>query len=414
MRPRRHYLGFVLILSMVLCLAGCTGSTTASSPGGGKGGKKGGGDVPVTVTKAIHKNVPVETQVIGNVEAYSTISVKAQVGGELTAVSFKEGDFVKKGDLLFEIDRRPYEAAVDQAVANVARSEAAFVQAQAQLARDEAQARYAQAQAARYNKLFEVGIISKDQAEQLSANADAVVQGVAADKAAIVSARATVVAGQAAVETARVQLSYLRIYSPIDGRTGNLNLKLGNVVTANTVDLVTINQVEPIYVTFGVPEAQLPTIKRYMAEQKLMVRAQPQDQAAREESGLLTFVDNNVDATTGTIKLKGTFDNHNRQLWPGQFVRVTLRLTTQANAVVVPNQAIQTGQNGSFVFVVKEDRTVESRPVTTGVRVDQEMVVEKGLEAGEVVVMEGQLRLAPGSRVVIREGRGGPGARSKT
>ena len=182
------------------------------------------------------------------------------------------------------------------------------------------------------------------------------------------------------------------------------------MVTANNMDMMTINQVEPIYVTFSVPEAQLPAIKKYMAMGSLTVRARPQDADTEdEERGALTFVDNTVDVTTGTIKLKGTFPNSDHKLWPGQFVRVTLRLTTQQNAVVVPNQAIQTGQTGAFVYVVKQDKTVETRPVVTGARVDQDMVVNEGLDVGETVVIEGQLRLAPGSKVVVRDGRGGGG-----
>ena len=187
-------------------------------------------------------------------------------------------------------------------------------------------------------------------------------------------------------------------------------MQAGNVVMANSMDLMTINQVEPIYVNFAVPEAQLPAIKKYMALGSLQVRARPQDgDVADEDTGKLTFVDNTVDITTGTITLKGTFPNIGHKLWPGQFVRVTLRLTTQPNAVVVPNQAIQTGQGSSFVYVVKADRSVESRNVTTGARVDQDMVVNDGLEAGETVVVEGQLRLAPGMKVVVRDGRGGGG-----
>ena len=403
----------------LLLLSGCgnSGASTAaagSSTGGGKGGgKKGGagGDVPVTVALASQKNVPVEVQVIGNVEAYSTISVKAQVTGQLTAVNFKEGDYVKKDAPLFTIDRRPLEAALNQAQANLAMVESSLGQAQANLARDTASAKYAESQATRYAELFKSGIISKDQAEQLRSNADAAAQTVAADKAAIESAKASIGASQATVENARVQLSYTNIPSPINGRTGNLTVKLGNVVMANSMELMTINEVEPIYVTFAVPEAQLPAIKKYMAEGKLPVRARPQDEAGGEETGVLTFVDNSVDMTTGTIKLKGTFPNTDHKLWPGEFVRVVLRLTTQQNAVVVPNEAVQTGQNGSFVYVVKPDRTVESRPVTTGARVDQDMVLDTGLQPGETVVTEGQLRLAPGSRVVVRDGRGGGGPR---
>jgi multidrug efflux system membrane fusion protein len=387
-----------------LFLHGCSGAGAGSAGAPGRGGRKGGGgEVPVLVAVVQRKNVPVEVQVIGNVEAYATIAVKAQVGGLLTEVYFHEGDYVKKGGQLFTIDPRPFEAAVNQAVANHARDEATLGQAQANLARDTAQARYAEAQAARYAELFQSGIVSKDQNEQLRSTADAQNQAVAADVAAIKSAEAAIGASQAAIETARIQLDYTSIRSPIDGRTGVLNVKQGNVVTANTVDLMSINQVEPIYVTFTVPEAQLPAIKRYMAESKLPVRAQPQDNPESVETGVLTFVDNAVDMTTGAIKLKGTFPNADRKLWPGEFVRVTLRLTTQANAVVAPNEAVQTGQNGSFVYVVKPDRTVESRPVATGARVDRDMVIDQGLDPGETVVIEGQLRLAPGSRVVIRD-----------
>jgi len=399
-----------------LGLSGCGNSgasaanDAAPGKGGGKGGRKGGGgDVPVTIAVAAQKDVPLELQVIGNVEAYSTISVKAQVTGQLTEVYFQEGDYVKKGDKLFMIDPRPLEAALNQAKANLSKDEASLGQAQANLARDSAQARYAESQANRYAELFKNGIISRDQSEQLRATADASAQAVAADKAAIESSNAAIGASRAAVENAQVQLSYTLITSPVNGRTGNLTVKKGNVVMANSMELVTVNEVEPIYVTFAVPEAQLPAIKRYMAQGKLLVRARPQDTPESEEQGVLTFVDNTVDVTTGTIKLKGTFPNADHKLWPGQFVRVTLRLTMQPNAITVPNEAVQTGQNGSFIYVVKQDRTVEQRNVVTGARVGQDMVIDSGLQAGETVVTEGQLRLVPGSRIVTREGRGGGG-----
>jgi multidrug efflux system membrane fusion protein len=414
---------WVLALSLVLALflCGCNGGASAAKTdasgggGGGKGGGRGrGGDVPVTVANASNRDVPVEIQVIGNVEAYSTITVKAQVGGQLTSVYFKEGDFVKKGEKLFDIDPRPLEAAYNQATANIARDQASLLQARANLARDEANAKYQDAQAKRYAELFSAGVISKDQAEQLRASADASAQAVNADQAAIASAQAAIGASQATADNAKVQLGFNTIYSPINGRTGNLTVKQGNVVTANNMDMMTINQVEPIYVTFSVPEAQLPAIKKYMAMGSLTVRARPQDADTEdEERGALTFVDNTVDVTTGTIKLKGTFPNSDHKLWPGQFVRVTLRLTTQQNAVVVPNQAIQTGPTGAFIYVVKQDKTVETRPVVTGARVGQDMVVNEGLDIGETVVIEGQLRLAPGSKVVVRDGRGGGGGRGR-
>jgi multidrug efflux system membrane fusion protein len=419
-KQRYWFLSFIA-LPLILCLSGCANfGVSASStpdPGGGGGGKKGGrkgggGDVPVTVAVAMKKDVPVEVQVIGNVEAYSTISVKALVGGELTNVLFHEGDFVRKNQLLFEIDRRPLEAALSQTQATLLQNTAMLGQAKANLERDTAQAHYAEAQANRYSELFKNGIISRDQSEQLRANADATQQAVEADNAAIESAKATIEAGKAAVENSKVQLSYTRITSTIDGRTGNLTVKQGNVVQATSMELVTINQVEPIYVTFSVPEAQLPAIKSHMAGHSLQVRARPQDETtAGEETGTLTFIDNSVDVTTGTIKLKGTFQNTDHQLWPGQFVRVTLKLATQVDAVVVPNEAVQTGQNGSFVYVVKPDRSVENRPIVTGARVNQDMVIDRGLDPGETVVTEGQLRLAPGSKVIVRAPGGGPGGK---
>ena len=375
--------------------------------------KKGGDGVPVTVTKVVRKDVPVEIQVIGNVEAYTTISVKAQVGGELQKAYVNEGDNVKSGALLFDIDPRPYEAQLNQAAATLARGNALLSQAQANLAREKAQANYAKAQASRYAALMKEGVISKDQSEQVRSNADAVEQAVTADEAAIESARAEIASAKAAAETIRVQLNYTKIRSPIDGRTGNLTVKQGNIVTANSMELMTINKVQPIYVTFSVPEAQLPSVKKYMTQGKLRVTATPQDDPTSAETGALTFVDNNVDMTTGTIKLKGTFPNTDRKLWPGQFVRVVLRLTTQPNALVVPNQAVQTGQDGTFVFVMKPDRKVEARPVVTGARIDQDLVIESGLEPNETVVTDRQLRLAPGMRVQVRDASGAPGRRKK-
>jgi len=396
-------------LCAVLALASLIGQGCSSK--GSQPSPRGGLAAPVTVTTVGRNDVPIDIQVIGSVEAYSTISVRAQVGGQLTRVYFQEGNYVRTGDPLFTIDPRPLQSQLQQAEANLARSTAQLSLAQANLAKDMAQEQYAQAQAARYLKLQQEGIISKEQQDQFRTNADALAQGVTADKASIESARAEIAATRAAVENAKLQLSYTTIPSPIDGRTGNLMIKQGNLVSANSMDLTTITQVQPIYVTFSVPEAQLAAIKRYMARAKLAVAAIPQDGESRPETGVLSFVDNTVDPSTGTIKLKATFPNQERRLWPGQFIRVALRLTTQANALVVPNQAVQTGQDGPFVFVVKPDRTVENRPVVLGARVDQQLVIEKGLEAGETVVTEGQLRLAPGSRVQIREGAGRPAQR---
>jgi multidrug efflux system membrane fusion protein len=396
------------LLGGLILLAGC------ASKGSPPTATKKGDGVPVSVAAVVQKDVPLDLQVIGNVEAYTTITVKTQVTGLLTKVSFREGDYVRKDDLLFTIDPRPFEADLNQAEANLARAEAQLNQAQANLKRDMAQLDYARSQADRYARLFQEGIVSRDQTEQMRASAEAVAQSVNADQAAVRSAEASVVADQAAVANAKVRLSYTTIRSPIDGRTGNLAVKEGNLITANASELVTINQVQPIYVTFAVPEGHLGAIKRYMSASKLPVLATPQDGSTGHETGDLTFVDNTVDPSTGTIKLKGTFSNPDRKLWPGQFVRVTLRMATQANALVVPNQAVQAGQEGTFVYVVKQDRTVEARPVTTGARVDQDIVIARGVAPGETVVTEGHLRLAPGMRIQLRGGDKGPRGKKGT
>ena len=274
---RASKLPFVILTLAAACLVatGCNNSNV--KPGGpaarGRGGES--GPVPVVVAMVSQRDVPINVDVIGNVEAYSTISVKAQVGGELTKVSFHEGDSVKKGDLLFTIDGRPLQAQLSQAQANLARDTAALSQAQANLARDTANEKYAQDQAGRYRGLFDQGVVSREQADQTQSSADALSQTVLADKAAIESARAQIVADKAAVENVQVQLNYTTIQSPINGRTGSIAVKQGNVVSANTTELMTITEVQPIYVTFSVPEAQLGDIKRYMGQGQLACSCGP-------------------------------------------------------------------------------------------------------------------------------------------
>jgi len=418
----------VLVAAAGLAASSCTGSASSTAPagGGGRGGRGRGGDgglAPVVTAKVSEKDVPIDIAAIGNVEASTTISVRSQVTGQLQEALFHEGDFVRKGQQLFAIDRRPFEAALAQADANVTRDKALLAQAEAQLTRDASTAEYQQLTAERQASLVGRGIIAKDQAEQARAQADASAAVVKADRAAIDSARAQLAAGESAVETARVQLGYTVIRSPIDGRTGNLAVKVGNLVTANQTELMTIAQVEPVFVTFTVPAVHLATLKQHLGHDPLGVTVVPQDGNSQAAQGHLSFVDNAIDMTTDTIKLKATFDNPDRRLWPGQFARVTLRLTTLPHALVVPTQAVQTGQDGQYVFVVKPDSTVEQRPVSTTQRVDQDMVVDKGVKAGEVVVTEGQLRLEPGSRVTTDlnaaggggggRGRGGRGGRGK-
>jgi multidrug efflux system membrane fusion protein len=403
---------FCLVLALVF-LAGCNSSQTdAAGDGGGNGKGKGkgagAGAQPVVVATAIRRDVPIEIpNTVGTVEAYKTISLKSQIAGQLTQIYFNEGDYVKKDDKLFSVDPRLYQAQLQQAEANVARSKALLEQAKANVDRDLAQQNYLEQSAQRQAQLFEQSIASRDQADQARANANAQKQLVEADRAAVQSAAAQINADQANIDNIKVQLSYATITSPIDGRTGNVSVKVGNIVAPNTQEVVTINQVEPIYVTFAVPEARLAEVKRYSALGSLPVTVRSQDDGSIGTTGKLTFIDNSVDATTGTIKLKATFENKDRKLWPGQFLNVVLRLTTQPNAVTVPNEAVQNGQDGQFIYVVKADHTVEARPVTTGPRVDQDLVITQGIEAGETVVTEGQLRLQPGSLVQTGDGKGG-------
>jgi multidrug efflux system membrane fusion protein len=394
-----------LIAAILLCSCGSAPSDVGDGGKGkkGKGKNAGGGAVPVVVAKSTLKNVPIEISPVGNVEAYSVVTVRAQTGGMLTKVNFQEGDYVKKDDVLFLIDRKPLEGQMKSAVASLQKSAALELQAEANLNRDAANAKYAREQADRYLKLVEQGIFAKEQGEQLKSSADAQAQLLEADKAAINSAKAQMESDQSAINNLNIQLGYTTVAAGIEGRTGNILQKAGNIITAGTTDLATINQVEPIYVTFAVPEARLGDVKKYMAQGSLQVTARAQDGSGDTETGELTFVDNSVDTSTGTIKLKGTFKNTSHKMWPGQFVNATLRLTTRPNAVVVPNQAVQTGQDGTYIYVVKKDQTVEVRPVTVGPRVDLDLVIDKGLEADETVVIEGQLRLQPGSRVQFRD-----------
>jgi multidrug efflux system membrane fusion protein len=331
---------------------------------------------PVRIATVASRTMPVELQAIGNVEAISTVSIKAQISGQLMRVHFKEGDFVKKGQLLFTIDRAPFEAALRQA--------------QGTLARDEAQALNSKLDAERYQGLGKQGVASRQQVDAAAAAANAMAATVAADKAA--------------VETAKINLEYTSIYSPINGRTGSVGVKEGNLVKANDVPiLVTINQIEPIYVSFAIPEQQLAELKQYSNSKSLKVDAAPQG-SSQHFQGRLTFIDNSVDLTTGTIKLKATFDNALHVLWPGQFADVKLTLKSQPNAIVVPTAALQTSQNGTYVYVVNQDLTAQPQPVKVGWNVGEDTVITSGLQPGQRVVTDGQLRLTPGAKVDIKSG----------
>ena len=408
---------FFICLAVASLATACTQTSAqqANSPqggrrggGGGRGGGRGGAQ-PVVIAAARRQDVPVEIAAVGNVEASTTIAVRSQVNGVLEGVGFHEGDFVKKGGVLFTIDRRPLEDALAQAQANLARDQSLVSQAEAQLARDNSTAEYQERNAQRQAQLVEKGIVPKDTGDQARSQAEANALAVKADRAAIESAKAQLNVQQAAVDGARVQLEYAVIRSPIDGRTGDLTVKPGNLVSANTTQLMTIVQVEPIFVTFSVPAVHLATIKHAAAAgRKLKVIAVPQDGDPHSVEGDLTFWDNVVDPSTDTIKLKATMTNRDRRLWPGQFARVTLELDTLPNATVIPQQALQIGQEGAFVFVVTDRSTVDQRAVTAGQHVGDDVVIQKGIEPGERVVTEGQLRLEQGTRVQLGDTNGTP------
>jgi multidrug efflux system membrane fusion protein len=358
--------------------------------------------LPVEVAPVVQKTVPVQLRIIGNVQAYSTVTVKSRVAGQIMRVYFREGQDVTKGELLFMIDPRPFEAALKQAEANLERDLAQVKQAEANLERDRAQERNAEAEANRYKLLFERGVVARQQYDKFRTDWEALVATVEADRAAKANAEAAVLADRAAIENAKLQLSYCSIHSPMDGRTGSLLVQEGNIIKENDVSLVVINQITPIYVSFSAPEQYLGEIKKYMRTGTLKVEAIVPNNEGSTYQGFISFVDNAVDTATGTIKLKGTFTNKERRLWPGQFTNVVLTLTTEPNAIVVPSQTIQTGQQGQYVFIVNPDLTVESRSVVVGRTTDGETVIVKGLTPDEKVVTDGQLRLYPGVKVEIK------------
>ncbi len=370
-KSRLKLTGCVMVLLMVaLFFAGCSDKKTAGTPSASMAAMV----VPVVVGKATQQDMPVQVTAIGNVEAYSTVTVKSLVDGEIQKTYFTEGQDVRKGGMLFSIDPRTYQATLRQAEAN--------------LARDQANAQYARTEAERYTQLLKSGIVSQIQYDQFTSNAQALDAAVRAD--------------QAAVENAKIQLSYCSIYAPISGRTGSLLIYPGNLVKNNDTSLVVINQVTPIYVDFSIPEKFLAQVKAHDAKGRLHVMAYPSGDSSNASSGYLSFINNAVDSNTGTIALKGTFANGDRRLWPGQFVNVTLDLTVQRNATVVPSQAVQTGERGQYVYVVKSDDTVDYRPVTVGMALQGLTVVDKGVNPGETVVTNGQLRLFPGAKVSFK------------
>ncbi len=384
---------FLVIIATALLQSACQGPTKAQSAGPPPA-------VPVTFAVATQEAVPVELHAIGTVEASSVIQVKPQVAGELTKADFVEGSMVNKGDLLFEIDKRPYIDAQRQAEANLAKDTALLQQAEANLAHDTAQAKYAEADAERFGQLAKEGIVSHSQNEQYRSNSDALRASIRADQAAMESARAAIANDEAAIDRAKLDVDYCDVRSPITGRAGNLLIQAGNLVKANGDNaVVVVNQVTPIWVSFAVPEQHLDAIRHNSASRKLAVDVSLRDNPSQKARGVLAVIDNTVDTNSGTIHLKATFDNQSRALWPGQFVDVSIVLDTQKDAILVPSEAVQAGQNGQMIYVIKPDKTVEARMVTVGQTHAGKVVVEKGIAAGESVVTDGQLRLFPGAKI---------------
>jgi len=355
-------------LAAILVVAGCGAPAETQRPGAAP--------VPVTVGQVVRKTMPLTFREIGHVEAIETVAVKARIGGALQRILFAEGDSVEAGATLFLIDSRPYQAALRQA--------------QAQLARDQAMLDKAESDVKRYADLVKQDYVTKEQYDQITANAASLKAAVAAD--------------QAAVESARLDLDYCTITAPVTGRTGALGVRVGDLVKANAdVGMVTINRTRPIYVSFPVPAQRLPGILAHR-ERRIEVTATLPGEDAPAATGKLTFVDNAVDTATSTILLKATFPNQEERLWPGQFVDVTVTLGEQPDRVVCPASAVQTGQQGQYVFVVKDDHTVEQRPVQVDRMDERDAVIADGLSGGETVVTDGQLRLVPGAPIQVKQG----------
>jgi membrane fusion protein, multidrug efflux system len=366
----------IALLAMVVVVIGIAGCNDKGVPVGAMP------PVPVLAAKAVQRDVPNQLHEIGTVEAFEAIAIKARVGGNLQVVNFKEGDFVTKGQLLFAIDPRPFAAALAQAEAN--------------RVRDQASANQARTKEQRLGFLLREGVGSRQQYDEEYATA--------------ASMEATVAADRAAIDSARLNLQYAEIRSPVDGRTGKLQAHPGDLIKADAdTPIVTVAQVQPIYVDFSIPEKELGQVRRSMENGTLEVDATIPGDPQQAEHGVLSFVDNSVDKTTGTIALKGIFQNENRRLWPGQFVNTTLTLAVIPHAVLVPSQAIQTGQEGPFVYVVGRDMKVAARPVVAGAVFETETIIEHGVEAGETVVTDGQLRLMPGAVVRLKNEVGNAG-----
>lgn len=357
--------------------------------------------VPVRAANAVASDVPLTVSAVGNVESIASVDVKSRVAGAILRVNFREGQDVRQGQLLFEIDPEPLRRQIAELRANVAKDVALEQQARANVSKDEAQLKQARAAADRGVSLSKDGIYSREQTEQVVATADAAQASLQADQAAVESASASRTADAAKLEETNLQLSYTQITAPISGRAGAVNVKAGNLIKDNDAALVSILQISPIYVSFGLPEQLLDQVQKYNAHHPLEVLANAD---GKPEAGKLQFIDNTADMTTGTVKLKAVFANASRNLWPGQFVNVQAQLEIEHGRILIPSRSLQTGPEGKYVWVINADDTVAMRPVTV-LRLYQspagveDAVVGAGLAAGEKVISEGQMRLAPGAKI---------------
>ncbi len=364
-------------------------------------------EVPVRAVAAKSLDVPLEVNAVGNVEALDSVDVKSRVAGQVLNVYFQEGQNVKAGELLFEIDPEPLQRQIAQTQADLAKDSALEEQARANVAKDEAMLKQAKGQAERGLELQKEGIFSKEQTEQLVATNDSATASLDADKAAVASAEASAKSDSARLAQTQLQLTYTKITAPISGRAGAIAVKPGNLIKDNDVALVTLLEISPIEVSFGVPEELLPEVQKYNAEHPLVIEA---SSGGVTSTGKLVFIDNSVDSTTGTIKLKAKFDNAEKKLWPGQFVDVKARLNLERDRVVVPSRTIETGPQGKFVWVMSPDgNSVSIRPVNVerifkpakGAEIS---VISSGVKPGEMVISEGQMRLMPGAKVKVLPG----------
>jgi len=370
------------LIGLVVCLAWISGCKNESSPDRQDGKKIRASSVPVTVAEVIQKDIPVQLENFGTVEPFRSVPIKSQIDGQIIKVHFQKGQEIKSGDLLFTIDPRPREAALKQA--------------EATLAKDVAQAKFAQSEAKRYSNLADKGSVAQQKYEQALSTEQSFLASIRVDNALI--------------DNAKLQLEYCSIHSPIDGVAGDILMNQGSMVKANDLPLVVVNQVKPIYVSFSVHQQHLGEIRKLMAVSKLEVQVSLPSEPGHSIPGTLTFINNTVNIATGTIQLQAAFPNQDNHLWPGQYVWVTLTLSKQKDAIIVPSQALQTGQKGAYVFVVKPDLSVELRSVEVDRTLAEGTLIAKGLRAKEQVVTDGQFRLIPGAKIEIKKGlTGGEG-----